>query len=149
MTGLVKEEFPTFFDPADHGWTLDPNGGFVSQIGPIWRQVIGDSEMFGFVAEDKHLNRNGIVHGGMLLTLFDQALGEACYRLTGDDAVLATIQLNAQFMRAARPGEFIACSVEILHRTRSLLFIRGECRVGGEAILAGDAMVKRSHPTVG
>lgn len=144
MTGPAKKS-PMRFDPADHGWQRDPNDRFVSQIGQIWRRAIDGKEEFGFVAEEKHLNRNGTVHGGMLVALFDHALGEACYRLVGDDAALATIQLNAQFMQMAHPGAFVVSSADILRQTRTLLFIRGECRVGGEAVLAADAMVKRTR----
>ncbi len=132
------------FDPADHGWDRDSGDRFVGQIGPIWRRMTDSREEFGFVAEEKHLNRNGNVHGGMLVALFDHALGQACYRLVGADAALATIQINTQFMRLANPGDFVTASAEILRQTRSLLFIRGECRVDREAILAGDAMVKRT-----
>jgi acyl-coenzyme A thioesterase PaaI-like protein len=69
------------FDPARAGWKIVKPIGFGALVGPIWRN--GDAR-FGFVVEAKHLNFADIVHGGMLTTLADQAMGMTALRATGN-----------------------------------------------------------------
>jgi len=66
------------FDPARAGWKIVKPIGFGELVGPIWRN--GDAR-FGFLVEGKHLNFADIVHGGMLATLADQAMGMTALRL--------------------------------------------------------------------
>jgi acyl-coenzyme A thioesterase PaaI-like protein len=56
------------------GWIPEPPEGFIGLVGPIWRSpdVVGH---FRLLTAPKHQNRNGVVHGGMLMTLADRAMG--------------------------------------------------------------------------
>jgi acyl-coenzyme A thioesterase PaaI-like protein len=69
------------FDPSRAGWKVIRQNGFGELAGPIWRN--GDAR-FGIVVEAKHLNFANIVHGGMLMTLADQAMGMTALRATGN-----------------------------------------------------------------
>ena len=56
---------------------------------------------------DEHLNRAGTVHGGVLATLVDTAMGAAVRSSTGDDDVPATSQLTITYLRPAKPGTLV------------------------------------------
>jgi uncharacterized protein (TIGR00369 family) len=58
----------------------------------------------GLEASEKHLNQAGTVHGGVLATLVDAAMGEAVRSTTGEDDVPATSQLTVTYLRPGRPG---------------------------------------------
>src|SRR5690349_11123315 len=45
-----------------------------------------------------------IVHGGMVTTLLDTAMGGACWSVVGDDESFLTADLRVEFFRSARPG---------------------------------------------
>lgn len=127
------------------GWRVAKYAGFVETIGAVWLRTDGVLPRFAFIAEAKHLNRNGTVHGGMFLSILDHAFGMAVISAMGDTVDsrrLATIQFNAQFMGAASAGDFIETDCIILRRTRSLVFLRGECRVGDSIVVAGDCVIK-------
>ena len=47
---------------------------FGDLVGPIWRREENGQLRFGFVVAPKHLNRAGNLHGGMLMTVADQAM---------------------------------------------------------------------------
>lgn len=130
-------------DPALHGWEEDPEVGFVTHIGQVWRRLVNGREEIGLVVQAKHLNRNGALHGGMLASLFDHAVGSSCFRAMGQEARLATIQIGTHFLHEARLHDFVVCHIEIARITPSLLFLRGECQVDGAPILSGEAIVKR------
>jgi uncharacterized protein (TIGR00369 family) len=70
---------------------------------------------------DDHLNIGGTVHGGVIATLVDVAVGVACHSLDTDGRrrPQATTELNVTFLRAGRSGP-LACTARIRRRGRSL-----------------------------
>ncbi len=126
------------FDPAAHGWERVEGHNFGELVGPIWRR--GDPH-FGFVAAEKHANHIGIVHGGMLMTFADQAMGMTGRRAT-DDKPHATIELNMQFVGAVQIGDFVEAHCEIVRMTRSLLFIESKLKVGERPVASASGIWK-------
>ena len=55
-------------------------------------------------ASDQHLNPAGTVHGGVLASLVDMAMGEAVRTRTREDEVPATSQLTVTYLRPGKPG---------------------------------------------
>lgn len=53
---------------------------------------------------DDLLNPSGAVHGGVLATLVDAAMGAAVRSSTGEDEVPATSQLTVTYLRPGKPG---------------------------------------------
>ena len=120
----------TPFDPARAGWKIIKQAGFGELAGPIWRH--GDSR-FGFLVEAKHLNFFDIVHGGMLATLADQAMGMTALRASGNKPH-ATIELNIQFVGAVRLGDFVEAHCEIVQLTRVIIFMQCKLVVGTRVV---------------
>jgi uncharacterized protein (TIGR00369 family) len=118
------------FDPASAGWKIVKPIGFGELVGPIWRN--GDAR-FGFLVEAKHLNFADIVHGGMLTTLADQAMGMTALRSTGNKPH-ATIELNIQFVGAVLPNEFVEAHCEIVRHTRAIIFMQCRLMVGTRVV---------------
>jgi uncharacterized protein (TIGR00369 family) len=118
------------FDPTAAGWDMVEAHNFGQHVGPIWRR--GDA-LFGFVAAEKHRNHIGIVHGGMLSTFADQAMGMTAQRATGGKRH-ATIELNVQFVGAVQIGEFVEAQCEVVRLTRSIIFMRSTMVVGTRVI---------------
>ena len=109
------------FDPAAHGWELVNSAAFGELVGPIWRRDDGERLRFGFVVAPKHLNRAGILHGGMLMTLADQAMAMTARRVTGGKRH-ATIELNTQFVGGVRLiPEFVALLVALSTYTAAFI----------------------------
>ena len=126
------------FDPAAAGWDLGDAHNFGRYVGPIWRR--GDG-LFGFLAAEKHRNHIGIVHGGMLSTFADQAMGMTAQRATGGKRH-ATIELNVQFIDAVRLGEFVEAHCEVVRLTRSIIFMRTTMLVGTRTVAMASGIWK-------
>ncbi len=118
------------FDPAHAGWKIIKQMGFGDLVGPIWRN--GDAR-FGFVVESKHLNFNDVLHGGMLSTLADQAMGMTALRANANKPH-ATIELNVQFVGAVRVGEFVEAHCEVVRLTRAIIFMQCKLVVGTRVV---------------
>ena len=76
-----------------------------------------------------------VVHGGMVATLLDTAMGYVCVsRLTGDSAFL-TADLRVEFYRVAAPGRLRA-EAEVVHESRRAVFCAATLYDSEGALLA-------------
>lgn len=62
-----------------------------------------------FEAGPHHLNLQGLVHGGILATLADTAMGLAVRTVLQPDRRHVTVQLGVEFLSPGRPGRIAAC----------------------------------------
>jgi uncharacterized protein (TIGR00369 family) len=62
-----------------------------------------------------------IVHGGMVTTLLDTAMGGACWATLADDESFLTADLRTEFLRSARPGTLRAIGA-VVQRNRRVAF---------------------------
>jgi uncharacterized protein (TIGR00369 family) len=67
----------------------------------------GRSEL-RFVIEAHHLNPGGVVHGGVIATLLDAAIGLALRSKLGTDRNHVTLQLDVHYVSIVREGTVIA-----------------------------------------
>ena len=72
-----------------------------------------------------HTPSGPIVHGGMVTTLLDTAMGGACWSTLGDDEHFLTADLRVEFMRASRPGTLRADG-RVVQRNRRVAFCSAE-----------------------
>lgn len=134
------------------GWVVRPGKAFNTYVGPFYQREDGGSGRSGFVADARHGNKRGVVHGGMLATAFDVALGNASWDAAGQKPC-ATVQLNVHFVGAMQLGEFAEIAAEVVRSTRSLVFLRGTMTVGERIIATADGVWKilqwRGEPYAG
>ena len=67
----------------------------------------------------------GVVFGGVITTLLDQAGGAATLCSLAEIVTIATIDLRIDYLRAAEPGLDLHGQAECYKRTRSVAFVRG------------------------
>ncbi|CAM4323809.1 MAG: PaaI family thioesterase [Paenibacillus macerans] len=81
----------------------------------------------GLTAGTSHLNAMGIVHGGVLSSMMDQAMGMLVGAVKGRLGV--TTHLNVNFLSPMRVGELVAAAFP-LHETHRTMTLRSEVRDG-------------------
>jgi uncharacterized protein (TIGR00369 family) len=62
----------------------------------------------GWKARPEHRNLQGLVHGGVLATLVDMAMGLAVRSVVGSARRHVTIELSVHYLRPAKPGRLEA-----------------------------------------
>lgn len=135
------------FDPTAAGWKQRTGQGpFTREVGPIWvkreNEATGATgSAYGLLAEERHTNSRGVVHGGMLMTFADHTLGWMVWDVV-ERAACATVSLNNQFIAAVKPGDFVEMRGHIVRKTRSLVFIQGTATVGGNTVLTSEGIWK-------
>jgi uncharacterized protein (TIGR00369 family) len=76
-----------------------------------------------------------IVHGGMVTTLLDTAMGGACWSLLDEGESFLTADLRVEFMSSSRPGTLRA-EGRVVRRNRRVAFCSGELYDGEGTLLA-------------
>jgi uncharacterized protein (TIGR00369 family) len=75
----------------------------------VCEESAGDGRArLSFDASEKHLNQAGALHGGILVTLADAAMGAAARSTRDNDEAPATSQLSIAFLSAGREGHLVA-----------------------------------------
>jgi acyl-CoA thioesterase len=88
------------------------------------------------VVAERHLRTFGMLHGGVMATLLDAAMGSAAMTLAPPENDVVTVQLNVNFIRAAWEGEALAATSEIVHAGRRTAVARSELRTADGALVA-------------
>lgn len=67
----------------------------------------------------------GVLHGGVITTLLDNASGMAVQSTFSEWMSIATLDLRIDYMRPATPGEDLFAWAHCYRRTRNIAFVRG------------------------
>ena len=111
---------------------IDP---FEIFIGPVYETGEKGARRFALVVDERHVNLRGVLHGGMYMTMADMTLGQAAWDAC-DHAPCVTLNMQSQFLKAARLGDIVEVQPVVTRRTRSILFIRGDFQVNGETVFS-------------
>ena len=117
---------------------IDP---FEIHVGPAFSQGEPGARRYAFQVRDEHCNMRDVVHGGMLMTLADMTLGQAVWDAT-DRAPSVTLNMQSQFLKSAKVGDWIEVMPELTRRTRALVFMRGDFTVNGEIVMTASSVWK-------
>lgn len=126
----------------DAGWRERASQGFSELVGPIWSRHDEDGWSLGVVAGQQHTNIMGIVHGGLIATLMDQAVSVAAWEALSR-APCVTVQLDMHCVAAAQVGQFLLARGFVLRVTKSLVFVRGEIHAESALIASCQAVLKQ------
>ena len=108
-------------------------GGFAERLGARASDAGDGSARLDFEAGEEHLNPAGTLHGGVLATLVDTAMGHAVRTTTGDDDVPATSQLTVTYLRPGRPGP-LTVTAQVRTRGEHLTVCEAEVEQEGRAV---------------
>lgn len=112
---------------------------FSAHIGAEMEELREGYARLSLILEPRHTNPNGVMHGGVITTMMDSALGAALSALRGEEAGRnphATVEMNASFLSGARPGDRIVVEGRVLRLGKSIAFGEAEARRGGDELIA-------------
>ena len=72
-----------------------------------------------------HLNPNGVVHGGVLFTMVDTAMGKAAMSVLDDGQFCASVEVQLRFIRPASEGPLTATAT-VVKQGRNILHLEGQ-----------------------
>lgn len=126
-------------DPSQDGWEQVTDAGFIETIGPIWKKMDGDQLLVGYHVSEKHLNRNRVAHGGLVMSMLDHAMAMASWNVIGYRRQ-ATIQFDVQLVSRSDEGDFVIIRPEVIRSTSKLIFVRALGFVGDRVIVSANGV---------
>lgn len=110
-------------------------------------QVDTEKATISLQADQHHMNLIDMVHGGVLMSLLDNAMGlVVVLACPGEKTV--TAQMNTHFLESAKGGTLI-CEAEIMHRIGRTITLQGTVKdEGGKLIAWGSGSYRIMSKTV-
>lgn len=105
---------------------------------PLYSQRLPDAVYIGLWAAEAHANSRGLVHGGLLSALADNAMGLSCAQACAEPITPVTINLTMDFVSAAQLGEWIEVRPTVIKSGRNLSFVSA-------VVMANDRVCARAN----
>ena len=111
---------------------------------PIFSRRLLDRVVIGLYAREPHTNSRGMVHGGLIAALADNAMGLSCVQvLIGEgrkpEGGLVTVSMATDFVGAAKLGQWVTFDTQYVKTGRTLCFAQAFVIADGEVIGRADA----------
>ncbi|MGP1680186.1 MAG: PaaI family thioesterase [Burkholderiales bacterium] len=130
----MNRDVPAGFEP------LFRTSPVLDLIGPVYSSGEGGQRVLGLRAQAKHCNSRGTVHGGMLATLADVALGYAMAFASDPARNLVTANLSLDYAGTANAGDWLEARVDIQKQGSRLSFANCYIFVNGQRIVRASAV---------
>jgi acyl-coenzyme A thioesterase PaaI-like protein len=122
--------------------------GFIGHVGPYYmRREADGSTTFGFQSDQRHVNMNGVFHGGALLSFLDTILGYVVVQARKSSC--ATVAFESKFVAGVAPGGWITGRVRIRALTRTLAFTEAEALDGDTLLVTASGVFRMFEPRQG
>lgn len=109
---------------------------------PLYRRLSGDTVILGLRAGPAHTNSRGFVHGGLISTLADNAMGLSCARRLGDLASLVTVNLTVDFLGSALTGQWLEFDTVFVKPGGTLCFTQAFVTADGQPCARANAVFR-------
>jgi acyl-coenzyme A thioesterase 13 len=126
--------------PAEGFKPLFRSSPVIDLIGPVYSKGEGADLVLGMRVEAKHCHMRGTLHGGILATLADVALGYTLAFSSNPPTGLITTNLSLDFAGTAKVGDWLEANVDVQKKGSRLAFANCYIRVGEERIVRASAV---------
>lgn len=114
---------------------------YMTLVGPLYmRRGDGGPAVLAVRVASQHLNIQGVVHGGMLTTLADSALGINISLARGRRGGQVTVSMTADFLSGAREGDWLEAHVVVTRLGQRLAYANCDLKVGERHVLRSSAV---------
>ncbi len=103
-----------------------PNDGMWLELGVTNDDFGNGKASLTMSVESRHLNKGGVLHGGIHLMMLDKALGSALISVLPESEWCATTMLNTSFVAPAFEDSVIKARGRLIKRGRNVAHLEGE-----------------------
>ena len=127
-------DLPDGFEP------LFRSSPFLDRIGPIYNKRTDNSLIVGFHVLAHHCNGRGLLHGGVISSLADVALGYSALLSRDEPVPLITANLSVDYAGAASEGDWVEIATDVQKVGRRVAFANCYFLVGSKRIARASAV---------
>ena len=107
---------------------------------PLYSRRTEKAVIMGLRLAKPHTNSRGLIHGGLIAALTDNAMGYSCALVMGWHNSLVTISLAVDFIGSADIGQWLAIEPEVIRTGSTICFAQS-------LIKADDVVIARANGT--
>ncbi|HEY7639935.1 MAG TPA: PaaI family thioesterase [Steroidobacteraceae bacterium] len=137
---MTNADIPTGFAPI---FRTSP---FLETIGPLYSAGSGAALVIGLRVQEKHTNARGTLHGGVLASIADIALGYGLATSTDPPTSMVTASLNVDFAGSAQIGDWIETALDLQKIGSRLAFANVYFTLRGERIARASGVFLVTRP---
>ncbi|MBN9007653.1 MAG: PaaI family thioesterase [Rhizobiales bacterium] len=101
---------------------------------PLYSMRTDDAVIMGLRLAKPHTNARGLIHGGLIAALADNAMGYSCAHKMGGSSSLVTVGLAVDFVGTAQIGQWLAVESDVIKTGKTLCFAQCAVKADGEII---------------
>jgi uncharacterized protein (TIGR00369 family) len=133
-TSMTATDIPAGFEPHFR------KAPFSDPWEPLYSKKTEKAVIMGLRLAKAHTNARGLIHGGLIASLADNAMGYSCSQVTGWTTSYVTVSLNVDYVGSAKIGQWLAVECEVIKTGSTLCFAQS-------LIKADDAVIARASAT--
>ena len=107
---------------------------------PLYSKRTERAVIIGLRLAKPHTNGRGLVHGGVITALADNAMGYSCAQAMGWQSSLVTISLSVDFVASGQIGQWLAVETEVIKAGSTICFAQS-------LVKADDVVIARANGT--
>lgn len=107
---------------------------------PVYSKMTDRAVIIGLRLAKPHTNGRGLVHGGLIAALSDNAMGYSCALVMGWTKSLVTISLAVDFVGSGNVGQWLAVETDVIKTGSTICFAQS-------LIKADDVVIARANAT--
>ena len=107
---------------------------------PLYSRRTDKAVIIGLRLAKPHTNGRGLIHGGLIAALADNAMGYSCAQQMGGAASLVTIGLAVDFVGSAKVGQWLAVESDVIRAGSTICFAQS-------LVKADDIVIARANAT--
>ncbi|SDT39346.1 PaaI family thioesterase [Bradyrhizobium canariense] len=107
---------------------------------PLYSKRTDKAVIIGLRLAKPHTNGRGLIHGGLIAALADNAMGHSCAQQLGGTSSLVTISLAVDFIGTAKVGQWLAVESDVIRTGSTICFAQS-------LIKANDVTIARANGT--
>jgi uncharacterized protein (TIGR00369 family) len=107
---------------------------------PLYSRRTDKAVIMGLRLAKPHTNSRGLIHGGLIAALTDNAMGYSCALVMGWNSSLVTISLAVDFVGTAKIDQWLSIEPEVIRTGSTICFAQSLIR-------ADDVVIARANGT--
>ncbi|HEX9212707.1 MAG TPA: PaaI family thioesterase [Bradyrhizobium sp.] len=89
---------------------------------PLYAKTTDKAVIIGLRLARPHTNGRGLIHGGLIAALADNAMGYSCAQATSWTTSFVTISLSVDFVGSAEIGQWLAVESDVIRTGSTICF---------------------------
>jgi uncharacterized protein (TIGR00369 family) len=127
----MTTDIPAGFEP------LSRKSSLTEPWEPLYAKSTDKAVIIGLRLARPHTNGRGLIHGGLIAALGDNAMGYSCARVTNWTTSFVTISLAVDFVGSAEIGQWCSIETDVIKTGKTICF--AQCLVKADDVVIARA----------